>query len=252
MRRLLAAGFISVAAKTNTFSRLWVTPSGLHLVEEPMNRSSSYSWRWYLPVLGEDRLSSCSLCMRCSSTCSTLWAPSSPSICATFPGVALKLIPPRILAWSAHCHHDDVLNSKTPSLHGWWSFGLSTSHPRAQCSHFVPHSSWVSPQVLMTVVSSPACYALSKLSERPLALVVGSLLGPVWNDAWKTSVILRWLPRGTGRSCHRIPLTADHVLRLLHHWRGCCIGSDKRGWDRDDENRLVLNCCKRAVCDLRR
>ena len=53
--------------------------------------------------------------------------------------------------------------------------------------------------------------------------------------------------RVTDAPCHRIPPTADHVPTLCFIiGEGCCIGSDKRGWDNDDENRLVLNCCKRG------
>ena len=149
-----------------------------------------------------------------------------------------------VLAWSAHCHrHDDRAQLELPHLHGWWSFGLSASHPRAdhsrRASLFMGQS-----QVLMTVVSSPTCYTLSKLSERPLALIVGSLLGPVWNDAWKMAST-QVAHRGYWAACHRIPptLIMSYVCFIISE---AAIGSDKRGWDNDDENRLVLNCCKRG------
>jgi MFS family permease len=141
-----------------------------------------------------------------------------------------------------------ALNSKMPSL-AWlvviWLVSLTSTGPMQplRASLFMGQA----PSFDDRGAFSGMLRSIEALGKAVGALIVGSLLGPTWNETWKASVESGgahegyWTLPVVG---YLMPLILSYVCFILGE--GCCVKDDVRGWDNDDENRLVLNCCKRG------
>lgn len=141
-----------------------------------------------------------------------------------------------------------ALNSKDPSL-GWlvvvWLVSLTSTGPMQplRASLFMGQA----PSFNERGVFSGMLRSIEALGKAFGSLIVGTIIGEGWNAAWKESVdtnsehVGYWTIPVFG---YLMPLCLSYLCFILGE--GCCIKEDKRGWDNDDDRRLVLNCCKRG------